>query len=966
MDVGDPNLILTVRADDLYAANCLSTYQERCPSPYPDGIGNPSRDATPGSEQDNHLPEFQLRFDQRPKDLNKGFVFGTDPLHCDVQLPSTIGHGKNRYRNKISGQHFRITFDNQGRLVLEDTSTWGTAVSYDDQARDEIRSRPFTWILFPNWKIKVCLLKEVCVFELHLAKHEGCQAEYNANLSLYMADKQDPPLPLETFGLDSYQSTAQPSQSLTPRKDPIYIFGRLLGKGISGAVKYTLDVSTGQEYAAKSFHPGSKFEVEVEILKSISHEHIVQFVHFVDIPTPLLVLEYLPLGDLHAQHSSSQILVEEIIVLFHQMLQALAYIHTYGQGYAHRDIKPANILILSRMPCFHAKLADFGFAKDRSALVSCVGSYAYSAPEIWTRAAYTEVVDIWSLGVVIFEFAYGLPEYGGTFKPEQRYQKLIRTVREWDQDDLIDLLSGKVLKEHPQHRLSANDLLTEVSKLKSGTISFPPRQLCQESPEVSTQIWDPASDGRREGRQRSAGGHHGSNESSYLRRSKRHCIGRMDDKDQPTDLRHSERPGTPQPEIGSSSQHPEAEDGFLRLALGEHFVMIRMRDFRINGTQILKVAGQGREIMTQFRKMGLPFDIVRGHAFYQGTYVDFNVGLQFCQRFGLDELEGLLRDVQKQHSFYTSFTWVLPSIQQTVSDQYFTLTDGQNHSIFVRAADDTVNIFRILKAAGYDRKGRQRILDRTKPWCIKYEAISAAPLAFRGTYIDMPATLRICGELGLDYVKHLAQQHKQRQEPSNTHTMIAKSSREAGVEPTVPLNSSLNPSQNRERQSTDTRTDPTPHSFSSPKDSIVTPPQCSAKGQSLITAPTDTDFDSDGADSHAEEVRAIRMSTSSNLFSGSSSFIPSGGSILQQPIQPEVEQGKNIPKSPDNVTEPSFSQGSFLPPTGRSFLQSVHPSLRPEPGQSSSRFESATESFEREHRPTGDDFGQISDFFQNS
>ncbi len=48
-------------------------------------------------------------------------------------------------------------------------------------------------------------------------------------------------------------------------------------------------------------------------------------------------------------------------------------------------------------------------------------------------------------------------------------------------------------------------------------------------------------------------------------------------------------------------------------------------------------------------------DIVRGHAFYQGTYVDFNVGLQFCQRFSLDELEGLLRDVQKQHSYYTSW-----------------------------------------------------------------------------------------------------------------------------------------------------------------------------------------------------------------------------------------------------------------------------------------------------------------------
>ena len=269
--MGDPNLILTVTALDPSAQDSLNNILERCPF-YWINNGNPSRDSTPGPEQEaRHDSEFELRFDQRPKNITKGFVFGTDPLHCDVRLQPTTGTGRNKYRNKISRQHFRITFDNQSRLVLEDTSTCGTAVSYDGQAEEERRPGPFTWILFPGWKIKVHVLEEAFEFELSLGKHEGCQAEYDANLRSYMADRHIPPLSLETFGLDGCKSTAQPTRSLTPQKGPIYIHGRLLGNGISGTVHYTIDVSTGQEYAGKMFNPGSKCEVEVEILKAISH-----------------------------------------------------------------------------------------------------------------------------------------------------------------------------------------------------------------------------------------------------------------------------------------------------------------------------------------------------------------------------------------------------------------------------------------------------------------------------------------------------------------------------------------------------------------------------------------------------------------------------------------------------------------------------------------------------------------------
>ncbi len=76
--------------------------------------------------------------------MRRGYLFGTDPQACDILLGYRGGKG-------ISGRHFCITFDDQGRVVLRDSSIWGTAVSYDVQAKDEVRHH-FSWLLAPGGK----------------------------------------------------------------------------------------------------------------------------------------------------------------------------------------------------------------------------------------------------------------------------------------------------------------------------------------------------------------------------------------------------------------------------------------------------------------------------------------------------------------------------------------------------------------------------------------------------------------------------------------------------------------------------------------------------------------------------------------------------------------------------------------------------------------------------------------------
>lgn len=188
-------------------------------------------------------------------------------------------------------------------------------------------------------------------------------------------------------------------------------------------------------------------------------------------PLPFLVMPYLPLGNLGDLHSESTIAAEETTALFFQALNALRYLHP--RGVAHRDLKPENILVESRSP-LRIKLADFGLANDRPDLKTICGTQRYTAPEVYLGNQYTTSVDLWSLGVIILQYMYGLPE-----APRQRHgqhkdllsivqewgvawcRRVVDHANDWDPDDLIDLLTTGMLRMIPEERLSASACLTK-------------------------------------------------------------------------------------------------------------------------------------------------------------------------------------------------------------------------------------------------------------------------------------------------------------------------------------------------------------------------------------------------------------------------------------------------------------------------------------------------------------------------
>ena len=78
-------------------------------------------------------------------------------------------------------------------------------------------------------------------------------------------------------------------------------------------------------------------------------------------------------------------------------------------------------------------------------------------------------------------------------------------------------------------------------------------------------------------------------------------------------------------------------------------VMVRTLDFKVNATQILKVAGQEHKLQTLLAQIRRHYpgtrDSVRGRSKFIGTYVCFDVAMDLCQKYGLAELESRIRRV---------------------------------------------------------------------------------------------------------------------------------------------------------------------------------------------------------------------------------------------------------------------------------------------------------------------------------
>lgn len=140
---------------------------------------------------------------------------------------------------------------------------------------------------------------------------------------------------------------------------------------------------------------------------------------------------------------------------------ALQFLHE--RNISHLDLKPQNIL-LSSLEKPHLKLADFGFAQHMSPWDEkhvLRGSPLYMAPEMVCRRQYDARVDLWSVGVILYEALFGQPPFASRsfseLEEKIRSNRVIELpLRPQLSLDCRDLLQ-RLLERDPARRISFKD-----------------------------------------------------------------------------------------------------------------------------------------------------------------------------------------------------------------------------------------------------------------------------------------------------------------------------------------------------------------------------------------------------------------------------------------------------------------------------------------------------------------------------
>ena len=245
-----------------------------------------------------------------------------------------------------------------------------------------------------------------------------------------------------------------------------------LGSGSFGRVYLVTHKKTKAQYAIKAIDKRNKtnieekpyFRREVEVMYKIHHPNVVKlYGHFEDKNYCYFLMEYISKGNIYGlipQDKKKRLNAQVVASLMKGVISAVYFLHNMNPPIIHRDIKPENVLLSEKL---EAKLTDFGWSnymEDDQKRNTVCGTPIYLAPEIIKEKGHDERVDIWCIGVLLFELITGTVPFQGN-DIDTLKNNILRLKISWPRDINTDAknLISKILKLDPYARLPLSDML---------------------------------------------------------------------------------------------------------------------------------------------------------------------------------------------------------------------------------------------------------------------------------------------------------------------------------------------------------------------------------------------------------------------------------------------------------------------------------------------------------------------------
>ena len=309
-----------------------------------------------------------------------------------------------------------------------------------------------------------------------------------------LANKADAFMDLETEALATADAPAPPAAK--PGGYERYRIVRKLGQGGMGVVYLALDERLNRQVAWKVLpsHLSADAEFQQRLLREaravakLQNTHIVAIYDIVTDPKECYItMEFIDGGTLRQKlRQTPKLPTAEACRYGMEIAEALAVAH--DAGIAHRDVKPENIMITAKNN--QVKMVDFGLARlnddqnlTREGVIA--GTLAYMAPEQIRAEATDHRVDIYALGIILFEMMAGRMPFSGDNVLGQHLHADIPDIHELRPDapeDYVALVNRCLAKDRDERVRDAREVIAVLKPVLSAvaatqtTIFEPGRQ----------------------------------------------------------------------------------------------------------------------------------------------------------------------------------------------------------------------------------------------------------------------------------------------------------------------------------------------------------------------------------------------------------------------------------------------------------------------------------------------------------